>query len=33
MRVVIDEEGRLADGQIKVSPADSVARAIEAIGE
>lgn len=29
---VIDEEGRLADVQVKVSPDDSVARALEAIG-
>jgi peroxiredoxin len=28
---VIDEEGRLADVQVKVSPDDSVARALEAI--
>ena len=29
---VIDEEGKLADAQVKVSPTDSVARALEAIG-
>lgn len=31
--VVIDENGKLADVQIKVSPADSVARALAALGE
>ena len=29
---VIDEQGRLADAQVKVSPADSVMRALEIIG-
>jgi len=29
---VIDEQGRLADAQVKVSPADSVTRALEIIG-
>jgi peroxiredoxin Q/BCP len=29
---VIDEQGRLADVQIKVSPSDSVQRALQAIG-
>jgi peroxiredoxin Q/BCP len=29
---VVDEAGRLADVQIKVSPRDSVARALEALG-
>ncbi len=30
---VIDEEGRLADVQVKVSPAESVERAISSLGE
>lgn len=29
---IIDEEGRIADAQIKVSPADSVARAVAFLG-
>jgi thioredoxin-dependent peroxiredoxin len=29
---VIDEQGRIADAQVKVSPGDSVARAIAALG-
>lgn len=29
---VIDEEGRIADVQIKVSPADSVSRALSSVG-
>lgn len=29
---VIDEEGRIAQAEVKVSPTDSVARALEAIG-
>lgn len=29
---IIDEEGRLADVQVKVNPDDSVARALQAIG-
>jgi peroxiredoxin Q/BCP len=29
---VIDEQGRIADAQVKVSPGDSVARALESIG-
>ncbi len=30
---VVDEQGRLADVQVKVSPEDSVARALESIGK
>jgi peroxiredoxin Q/BCP len=29
---VIDEEGRIADAQVKVSPADSVSRALASLG-
>jgi peroxiredoxin Q/BCP len=29
---IIDEEGRIADAQIKVSPTDSVARAVAFLG-
>lgn len=29
---VIDEQGRVADAQVKVSPSDSVARAVRALG-
>jgi thioredoxin-dependent peroxiredoxin len=30
---VIDEKGKIADAQVKVSPSDSVARALEALGK